>query len=256
MPRMASWDDKQYLKFEEERTRPASELLARVPLDVATSAIDLGCGPGNSTRLLRNRWPSARVVGVDNSIEMLQRARADWPTGEWICSDAQSFCFDSPTDLIFANALFQWVPDHDLVFPKLVSQLRVGGVLAVQMPYNFSEPSHRLMRKLGTLWDGRFEGVRSVSPVLTPEYYYDLLAPCSTRVDIWQTTYEHVMPDVASIVDWVKGTGIRPFLAVLSEEDKMAYLDQYSRAIDAAYPQRVDGKRLFSFSRIFIVAVR
>jgi len=256
MPRMASWDDKQYLKFEEERTRPASELLARVRLDVVTYVIDLGCGPGNSTRLLRNRWPSARVVGVDNSIEMVQRARADWPTGEWSHSDAQRFSPDCPADLIFANALFQWVPDHDSVLPRLVDQLRVGGVLAVQMPYNFSEPSHRFMRELGTPWDGRFEGVRSVSPVLTPEYYYDLLAPRSNCIEIWRTTYEHVMLDVASIVDWVKGTGIRPYLAVLSEEEQTAYLNQYSRAIDAAYPRRADGKRLFSFPRIFIVAVR
>lgn len=253
---MPPWDDKQYLKFEDERTRPASELLARVPLDVPTCVIDLGCGPGNSTRLLRNRWPSARVVGVDSSPEMLQRARVDWPTGDWRCSDAQDFSPDGPADLIFANALFQWVPDHDSVFPRLVDQLRVGGVLAVQMPYNFSEPSHRLMRELGTPWGGRVEGVRAVSPVLTPEYYYDLLAPRTTRVDIWRTTYEHVMPDVASIVDWVKGTGIRPYLAVLSEEEQAEYLVQYSRAIDEAYPQRADGKRLFSFPRIFIVAVR
>jgi trans-aconitate 2-methyltransferase len=158
--------------------------------------------------------------------------------------------------LIFANALFQWVPDHDSVFPRLVRQLRVGGVFAVQMPNNFSEPSHRLMRELGARWNERFEAVRSVPPVLTSQAYYDLLAPCSTGIDIWQTTYEHVMPDVASIVEWVKGTGIRPYLAVLSEAEQAEYLERYSRAIDAAYPRRTDGKRLFSFSRIFVVAIR
>jgi trans-aconitate 2-methyltransferase len=145
---------------------------------------------------------------------------------------------------------------HCAVFPRLVNQLRVGGVLAVQMPNNFSQPSHRLMRELGEPWNRRLSEVRYESPVLTTQCYYDLLAPCSTRVDIWQTTYEHVMPDVASIVDWVKGTGIRPYLTVLSEREQAAYLQQYARAIDAAYPQRADGKRLFSFTRIFIVAVR
>jgi trans-aconitate 2-methyltransferase len=253
---MPSWDDKQYLRFEEERTRPACELLARVPLEGATQVIDLGSGPGNSTRLLRNRWPEARVVGVDNSEQMLARARADWPRGEWVLSDAQAFASEGPTDLIFANASLHWVPEHEALFPRLIAQLAAGGVLAIQMPQNFSEPSHLLMRELGTSWKSRFDVVPSAPPVHSPQQYYDLLAPVAARLDIWQTTYQHVMPDVPAIVDWVKGSGLRPFLAALSLDEQAAYLEAYSCALDAAYPRRADGKRLFAFSRIFIVAVR
>jgi trans-aconitate 2-methyltransferase len=252
---MPTWDDSQYLKFADERTRPARELLSRVPLDDAGYIVDLGCGPGNSTALLKARWPTARVVGVDNSEEMLNRARTDWPELEWIDADALSFEPDGRVDLIFANALLHWLPDHGSLIPRLLEYLRPGGVLAVQMPYNFNEPSHRLMRKAGTPWVGRFDTVRATSPVGAPAFYYDLLAPKARRIDIWQTRYEHVMPDVPSIVEWVKGTGIRPFLAVLSEPEQALYLEQYSQALDVAYPLRADGKRLFSFPRIFIVAV-
>ena len=251
---MPTWDDTQYLKFADERTRPARELLSRIPLDNPPYIVDLGCGPGNSTALLKSRWPTARAIGVDNSQEMLQRARADWPEIEWIEADAINFEPDGRVDLIFANALLHWLPDHGSLIPTLLEFLRPGGVLAVQMPYNFNEPSHRLMRELGTPWVGRFENVRPISPVETPAFYYDLLAPSARQIDIWQTRYEHVMPDVPSIVEWVKGTGIRPFLALLSESEQALYLDQYSQALDVAYPKQIDGKRLFSFPRLFIVA--
>jgi trans-aconitate 2-methyltransferase len=253
---MPRWDDRQYLRFADQRTRPAAELLARVPIDAASYIVDLGCGPGNSTDLLWQRWPAARIVGVDDSQEMLARARADFPDREWVCSDAVGFRPEGPLDLLFANALLQWLPEHAAVFPALLAELRPGGVLAVQVPDNFAEPSHRAMRELGAPWDERLKGVRASSPVESPAFYYDLLAPRSQRVDIWRTTYEQVMPDAASIVEWVKGTGIRPFLALLSPQEQTAYLEAYTRAIDAAYPPRSDGKRLFSFPRLFIVALR
>jgi trans-aconitate 2-methyltransferase len=251
-----AWDDEQYLQFATERTRPAIELLARVPLSHASFVVDLGCGPGNSTHLLRTRWPGARVIGVDSSSEMLQRARDDFPAGEWVGSDALSYRAETPPDLVFSNALLHWLPDHATVFPNLIEQLRSGGVLAVQMPQNFAAPSHRLMRELEGPWAARLQSIGSASPVHAPEFYYDLLANRTQRLDIWQTTYAHVMPDVASIVEWVKGTGIRPYLAALSAAEQAEYLAAYARGIDAAYPERSDGKRLFFFSRIFIVATR
>jgi trans-aconitate 2-methyltransferase len=253
---MALWDDQQYLQFSNERTRPAVELLARVPLKDARVVVDLGCGPGNSTRLLIERWPHARVIGVDSSSEMLERAREDLPAGEWVCSDALSYRAESPPNLVFSNALLHWLPDHATVFPALLEQLPPGGVLAVQMPQNFAAPSHRLMRELAGPWQARLRDVRAASPVHAPEFYYDLLASRAQRLDIWQTTYAHVMPDVASIVEWVKGTGIRPYLAALSAAEQAEYLAAYACGLDAAYPARADGKRLFYFSRIFIVATR
>jgi trans-aconitate 2-methyltransferase len=250
------WDDAQYLKFGDERTRAARELLLRVPLSSAERIVDLGCGPGNSTALLQARWPSARLTGVDNSAEMLAHARQALPEIEWIQGDAATFTPPEPVDLLFANAVFHWLPDHDSLFPALLEKIRAGGVLAAQMPDNHEEPSHRLMRETRAgLWPRR-TAVRALSPVASPAFYYDLLAPRARAVDIWRTTYEHVMPDAAAIVEWVKGTGLRPHLDDLDEGERAAFLAAYLQAIEVAYPVRRDGQRLFSFPRLFMVAVR
>jgi trans-aconitate 2-methyltransferase len=252
---MPSWDDAQYLKFADERTRPARELLARVPLSAPRNVVDLGCGPGNSTALLLERWPEARVRGVDSSAEMLERARRDRPNVDWVQADAGSFDAGE-VDLLFSNALLQWLPEHERLVPRLFAQVQPGGALAFQVPHNFEEPSHRLMRETQGPWARRTASVRSRSAIASPAFYYDLLAPGARSVDIWQTTYEHVMSDAAAIVEWVKGTGLRPYLDVLTPAERPLFLEAYTRAIDAAYPPRSDGKRLFSFPRLFVVAVR
>lgn len=251
---MPSWDQAQYLKFADERTRPARELLSRVALRAPLRVVDLGCGPGNSTALLRSRWPQARIIGVDNSRDMLQRAERDAPDTEWAEADVQSWVPEAGVDVLFANAVFQWLPDHATLFPKWLESLAPGGVLAVQMPRNFSEPSHRLMRELPGPWAAGVSALRAQTPVETPAFYYDLLAPRAACVDIWQTTYEHVMPSAESIVEWVKGTGLRPYLESLAADDRSAYLEAYTAAIAAAYPARSDGRRLLSFPRLFVVA--
>ena len=253
---MTPWDDRQYLKFADERTRPARELLARVPLAEAARVVDLGCGPGNSTQLLHARWPMARVTGVDSSPEMLARARADWPQLEWVQADVKDFRADGAIDVLFANAVLHWVPGHETLFPALLRQVRPGGALALQMPESFHEPSHRLMRELEGPWQPRTRALVEQAPVASAATYYDLLAPHARQVDIWRTTYQHVMPDAPAIVDWVKATGLRPYLDALADEERPAFLDAYTRAIAAAYPPRADGKRLFSFPRLFIVAIR
>lgn len=255
---MASWrwNDKQYLRFEDERTRPAADLLARVPVDTAARVVDLGCGPGNSTALLRARWPEARLTGVDHSPEMLARARQDFPDLEWVAGDAATFRSDGPVDVCFANAVLHWVPDHAALLPALIAQLRPGGALAVQMPDNANEPSHRLMRELGGPWLARTRAVGGRTQVENVAWYYDVLASAASHVDIWRTTYEHVMPDATAIVEWVKGSGLRPYLDALASDESAAYLAKYTTAIAAAYPERPDGKRLFSFPRLFMVAVR
>jgi trans-aconitate 2-methyltransferase len=257
---MAAWDDAQYLKFGDERTRAARELLARVPLAQAERIVDLGCGPGNSTALLRERWPGARLTGVDSSQEMLARARQDHrdvrPEIEWICADAASYAPATPPDLLFANAVFHWVPDHPKLFPSLIERLAPGGVLAVQMPHSFDEPSHRLMRETRAAVAPDRPAAGAAIPVGDASFYYDLLAPRARAVDIWRTTYQHVMPDAHGIVEWVKGTGLRPYLDDLDAATRERFLATYLHAIDAAYPPRADGKRLFPFPRLFIVAVR
>jgi trans-aconitate 2-methyltransferase len=260
---MSVWNDEQYLKFADERTRPARELLARVPLQSAARVVDLGCGPGNSTELLVQRFPGAEVIGVDNSAEMLDRAHKDVGGVTWALADVAQYRAPEAVDLLFANALLQWLPDHARLVPALLEQLRPGGVLAVQMPINFEEPSHRLMRETEpdsstpfASWVERLRAVRELHRVGAPEFYYDLLAPHAARVDIWQTNYQHVMPDASAIVEWVKGTGLRPYLAALPEAERAHYLERYTAGIEHAYPARADGRRLFKFPRLFVVATR
>jgi trans-aconitate 2-methyltransferase len=260
---MSVWNDQQYLKFADERTRPAHELLARVVLSEAASVVDLGCGPGNSTALLVARFPQAHVTGVDNSREMLERARKDLPSATWIEADVAHYRTAGVVDVLFANAVLQWLPDHAALFPALLEQVRPGGVLAVQMPRNFEEPSHRLMRETEpdsatafAPWGERLRDLRALTRVGTPEFYYDLLAPHAASVDIWQTNYQHVMPDATAIVEWVKGTGLRPYLDALPQAERAHYVERYTAGIDRAYPARADGRRLFNFPRLFIVATR
>jgi trans-aconitate 2-methyltransferase len=253
---MPTWDQAQYAKFIDARTRPAQELLARVPLSAAARVVDLGCGPGNSTELLCARWPSARITGVDSSPEMLRSARAAAPAIEWLEADLRAYRADVALDVLFANAVMHWLPDHASLFPALLDQLQPGGALAIQMPYNFEEPSHRAMREIAGPWAATTQQVRTESPVGTPAFYYDLLAPRARAVDIWQTRYEHVMADARAIVEWVKGTGLRPYLEALPEREREPYLTAYEARIAEVYPPRADGRRLFSFPRLFIVAIR
>ena len=252
---MPSWDQAQYLKFADERTRASRELLARVPVERPTHVVDLGCGPGNSTALLHARWPEAHVVGVDSSPEMLARARRDLPALSFELADVRAYS-PPPVDVFFANAVLQWVPDHGPLLQRWLGALAPAGAVAVQMPCNFDEPSHRLMREVHGPWNSRVAEVHERAGVGGAAFYYDLLAPAAASVDVWQTRYEHVMQDASAIVEWLKGTGLRPYLEALPAALRTDYLAAYTEAIDAAYPVRSDGKRLFSFPRLFVVAVR
>jgi len=239
-----SWDARQYLKFEDDRTRPARDLLAAVPLERVGLAVDLGCGPGNSTELLAVRYPEARVVGVDSSADMLRQARARLPGGSFIEADVASWASAEPADLLFANAVFQWVPDHLAVMARLVEGLPEVGVLAVQMPDNTREPSHLLMGE---------SAARNDLPA--PEVYYDALKPLCRRVEIWHTIYNHVLAGPEAIVEWFRGSALRPFLAAMDAAAAEEYLAAYTAAIGRAYTRRVDGHILLRFPRLFIVAV-
>jgi len=253
------WNPALYKRFEDERTRPARDLLARVPLLRASSAVDLGCGPGNSTELLLERFPGASVVATDTSEAMLESARDRLPQCRFQRSDVSSWRPDSAPDLIFANALLQWVPEHARLFPRLLSELAPGGVLAVQMPDNLQEPTHRLMREVAAQgpWASAIgDASRLRAAVLSASAYYDLLAIGGARVEIWRTVYLHPMASAAAIVTWLRATGLRPFLDPLSEEQREAFLAEYQRRIAEAYPARVDGKLLLPFPRLFIVAQR
>ncbi len=255
MGAMPTWDDARYLRFAEQRTRPARELLARVEPSEPERVVDLGCGPGNSTMLLAQRWPRAKILGVDSSEQMLARARADHPGIEFARGDIAQLPSE-PVDVAFANASLQWVPGHAELLPRLLFTLRPGGALAFQVPCNFDEPTHRSMREPSPRWAGRFSALPAPANVQSAAWYYDLLAPLAASVDVWSTTYEHPMPSVEAIVEWVRGTGLRPYLEALAPDEREEYLADYTRSLDGAYPPRADGNCLLSFRRLFVVATR
>jgi trans-aconitate 2-methyltransferase len=251
---MPSWDADRYLSFEDDRTRPARDLLARVP-DVGPSyVVDVGCGPGNSTRLLVERWPEAVVVGIDSSPEMLAKARGDLPGAEFVEADLRDWTPPRQVDVVFSNATLQWVDDHPSILARLVSWLAPGGVMAVQMPANFDAPSHVSMRQVAarSRWRSRLEGALREAPVAAPQDYYEWLAPFG-QVDIWRTEYFHTLHGDDPVFDWVSGTGLRPVLDRLDDGDAAAFSAEYSEELRKAYPRRADGTTLFPFRRIFLV---
>ncbi|HEY2050729.1 MAG TPA: trans-aconitate 2-methyltransferase [Caulobacteraceae bacterium] len=254
-----NWSARQYVAFEEERTRPVRDLLAAVPRDSALRAIDLGCGPGNSTEVLLDRFPDAAVSGLDSSPDMIEAARRRLPAVEFEVGSVEDWDGPGPLDVILANAVFHWVPDHAHLFARLVEKLDPGGVLAVQMPDNLDEPSHRLMREIaaeGPWADQLAAAAGARTEVQTAEWYFRLLQPLCARVDVWRTTYHHLLAGPSAVVEWFKGSGLRPFLAPLDEAHRAAFLARYEAAIAVAYPPAADGTVLLPFPRLFIVAVR
>ena len=259
-----TWDPGLYQKFDDHRSRPGFELLDRIRLSDPALIYDLGCGTGDITDLLASRWPSARVVGVDNSAEMLTRASANPSRVEWIEADIRSWEPEEPPDLIFANASLQWVADHDQLFPRLMGFLEGGGTLAVQMPLSWHMPSHRLMRE--TLANGG-PGATPIGPdtlrktlgrnwVENAATFYDLLADDSKTLDIWETEYLQTLTGDDPVLEWVKATGLRPVLHGLEKGEREIYLEEYRQRLREAYPQRKDGTTLFPFRRLFIVATK
>lgn len=254
-----AWSPSQYVKFEDERTRPARDLLAQVPLASVSAAIDLGCGPGNSTALLIERYGIDVVSGLDSDPNMLHAAKKRLPKTELFAADLAAWQPDRPVDLLFSNAVFQWVPDHLSVLSRLMDALAPGGVLAVQVPDNFSEPSHTLMRASAQAgpWRSRFDGFDDRrEEIPAPGAYYERLASQCARFDIWHSIYQHPLQGAAAIVEWLRSTGLRPYLDRLGEEHREAFLADYTARVAEAYPEQADGRVLLPFPRLFFVAVK
>ncbi|MFN8525467.1 MAG: methyltransferase domain-containing protein [Chloroflexota bacterium] len=259
-----SWDPNLYLRFADHRARPALELLARTPVEAPRVVYDLGCGTGEMARSMADRWPDATVHGLDSSPDMLAKSAATPSRVQWVQADIRAWRPSEPIDLLYSNATLQWVAGHRELFPRLFSFVAPGGCLAVQMPLSWDAPSHRLMRQ--TLQDGGPGG----SSLGTPELYqgvarkwvddatdyYDLLAGSAATMDIWHTEYLQVLQGQDAVLEWVKGTGLRPILDGLDDAQRAVYLETYARRLRETYPQRADGHTLYPFRRLFIVATR
>lgn len=249
---MADWNPQLYSRFEAQRTRPAAELLEHVASTRPARILDLGCGPGNSTELLVAKYPGASVIGIDTSEAMIAAATKRVPAARFILADAATY-EDEGIDLVYSNATLQWVKDHEQLIPRLARMLSPSGVLAVQVPDNLTEPTHATLPALCAQF--QIAPDLRAGRLLTPERYYDLLAPFGD-VDVWTTIYRHPMPDPMAIVEWVRATGLRPVLDALPAGKHAEFLAAYEHQIDRAYPMRADGTRLLAYPRLFFTLAR
>jgi trans-aconitate 2-methyltransferase len=249
------WDPLQYLSFDSERLRPALDLLARIPLESPETVVDLGCGPGHVTQILKARWPSARVTGVDHSPEMLARARETHPDLAWQSADLADWCPEQSVDLIYANASLHWLDGHETLFPRLLSCLAPGGYLAVQMPRNHDRPSHLAAFETAEAgpWRERLQPHLRRSPVADPETYWRWLSPGSSRVDIWQTDYLHLLQGPDPVSAWTRGSLLVPLMEALEPDERSLFLEAYADRVRAHYPMDAKGRTPFWFRRLFIV---
>jgi len=254
---MSDWQPDLYLQFAGERTQPSIDLVRRIDAIAPTRIIDIGCGPGNSTEVLKARWPGAEIIGLDDSEAMIDEARATYPAMNWICADASDVGAELGTfDIVFSNAALQWMPSQEMLLPKLSSMLNKGGLLAVQVPCTKYMPIHIELEKLATstAWRKRFIDMASTYSVHTADFYYDLLCKLTTEIDLWETHYFHVMNTHSEILEWYSGSGLRPYLDCLKDDGlRTEFLEEYEDALKSAYPVQADGRILFPFTRIFFL---
>lgn len=260
-PARTQWNPDQYARFETERDRAALDLMLRLPDDLDPREIwDLGCGSGHHAALLGRRHPDAAVHGLDSSAAMLERARALGAAIDWVRGDIAAWTSDRPADLIFANASLHWLPDHETLFPRLVQALTPGGVLAVQMPLGHATRHHALLRDTAGRgpWAQALSGVERTPLLLDPARYYELLAEDCEAADVWSTTYLHALTGEDAVLEWMRGTALRPYLTALADDPALsaAFEDALGDALSQAFPMRLDGVTLLPFPRLFLVARR
>jgi trans-aconitate 2-methyltransferase len=254
-----SWSAKLYTAFEDERTRPVRDLLNAVPAAGARTAVDLGCGPGNSTEVLAGRAPGAAITGIDSSPDMIEAARRRLPGVNFELATIQDWRAAAPVDLILSNAALHWVPDHTTLLPRLAGMLSAGGCLAVQLPDNLGDTAQLLMLKVASqgAWAARLADAHDArTPIGSIGDYYNLLKPVCTRVDIWRTDYVHPLAGPAAIVAWFRSTGLLPFLGPLDATERDEFLARYEDEVTKAYVVQQDGMVLLHMQRLFIVATK
>lgn len=247
---MTTWDPQQYLQFDQERLRPALDLLAQIQISDPETIVDLGCGPGTVTQILKHRWPNAKITGIDHSTDMLEKAQRIPEDIFWQEADISTWQAEKPVDLIFSNACLHWLGDHKQLFAHLLKQLKPGGLLAVQMPRNFDQPSHTLIADILGADHPLCPGI----PVHALQVYYDWVAPLCQDLRLWETRYIHILEGENPVADWTKGAALRPILEGLSPDAARIFEGRYRHRVQQAYFAQEDGKTLFPFKRLFLIA--
>ncbi len=257
---MNGWNSEQYLKFKAERTQPSVDLAARIPISSPKNIIDIGCGPGNSTRVLKNKYPAARVLGVDSSEDMIAKAKKDNPDMDFELINVPDELdkLSGRFDIVFSNAVLQWIPDHNALLPRLWELLNEGGTLAAQIPMNFDEPIHKIVERTAgsEKWRDKIILPR-LFHTLTGEEYFDIISRLTDDFYFWHTTYFHRMPNAESIMEWYKGTGLRPYLTALERfggQEAADFEREIHEQVEREYPPRENGELIFRFPRFFFIA--
>ena len=251
------WNPELYLKFDNERTQPAIDLISRIDFSNPSKILDVGCGPGNSTQMLAARWPDSRITGLDNSPAMINRAAKDYPDQDWIIADAGKENIPGIYDIIFSNAAIQWIPDHYSLFSRLKESLNSNGILAVQIPLFFEMPLGKSIRRISieSKWADTLTGANGLFTIHTPAEYYDILSGLFSKIDIWQTDYVHVMDSHEAILQMIKSTGLKPYLDLLEKADEKTELEKMVlEEIKKDYPLQQNKKALLPFKRLFFIA--
>lgn len=255
---MTTWEPQTYLRYADIRFRAGLDLIARIPKSEYPAIYDLGCGTGHLTRILADTFPNSRVTGIDSSPEMLAEARREFPGIDWQQADITSWRVPDPgRSLLYTNAALQWVPDHQVLLPSLLKQLQPGGVLAMQVPRHFESASHLALKKLVVQkkWRARLEHLL-LAPIPSPETYWRWLWPLCRNLDLWETIYLQVLDGKDPIVNFMRGTALRPFLSVLAEEEAAQFIHAFAQRMAVAYPVQPNGQTLFPFRRLFLIAQR
>ncbi len=257
---MADWNPNEYLVFEKERSRPAADLVRRINHSNPQSIMDVGCGPGNSTNILYERWKNANITGIDNSQAMLEKAKMINSSINWVLCDAGGdLSHLGKFDIIFSNAVFQWIAQNDVLVAKLFEMLNQNGVLAVQIPYVKEMPIHKIIMDQTSRpkWSEYFRHLSTSYQLYSPEFYYDVLSGITQDIDLWETRYFHIMNGYDDILQWFTSTGLRPYLECLHDEIKiMEFKNDILAEIRHNYTTYRDGKILFPFHRIFFTAYK
>jgi len=251
------WNPNLYLKFDKERTQPSIDLVSRIDIDHPSKIIDIGCGPGNSTQVLVQRWPDSDIIGIDNSPAMIEKAKKDYPNQEWQLLDAGTDKIAGKFDIVFSNATIQWIPDHAKLLKKLHNILSDTGIMAIQIPLFWDMPLGKAISDIGenSRWNSETKGVTSLFTIHDPSFYYDILAEQFHSIEMWETQYVHILSSQLSILEMIKSTGLRPFLDRLeNEDDKNSFETMVLKEIKKDYPLQKDGKALFPFKRLFFTA--
>jgi trans-aconitate 2-methyltransferase len=251
------WDPQQYLQFKHERTQPSIDLVARIHSDDPKTIIDIGCGPGNSTQILHTRWPNAVIIGLDNSEKMIERARKDYPNQQWIVGDALTLEINQTYDIVFSNAAIHWIPNHDVLIPRLFQLVNKNGILAIQIPANHDSPLYKIIVRTSQnrKWSALTAGSEQVKTYHNVEYYYNTLISLTQEIAIWQTTYYHILKSHQELIDWYRSTAMKPVLERLqTDKNRAEFEEEVLNESKKYYPLQRDGRIIYPFKRLFFTA--